>query len=400
MTLYQELNERGLVYQSTDSKVLDALLEREKVCMYLGFDPTASSLHVGSLVQLYMLAHFARRGHRAIALFGTGTAHVGDPSGKNTPRPMLESDVLMDNAKKIQIQADVLFERLGVHVEYVDNFSWFKNLKYLDVLRDIGPHFSVSRMLSFDTYKRRLNTGLTFLEFNYQLLQSYDYLHLHKTYGCTLQVGGADQWANIIAGVDIIRRKTEQTVHALTVPLVTLSNGVKMGKTEQGAIYLDAQRTSPFDFYQYWRNLTDVDARRFIYIFSFWDFEKIENMLIDINSAKMQLARSVTALVHGKEIAESVSKAAKSVTHSSTIHQALPTIKVEKKLFEKDDSVISFIRATNVLKSTSEIRRLIDQRGVKIDGVLASSYDQRVNINATTILLQLGKKRAYTIRLM
>ena len=304
MNVYDELVRRGFVQQVSNEPALRAALEKGKITCYIGFDPTAASLHVGNLVQIMVLAHLQRAGHRPIALLGGGTAMIGDPSGKTELRQMLTREQIAANGAQIREQFSRFISFENDKALLANNADWLLDLNYVEFLRDIGRHFSVNRMLATEAYKSRLETGLTFLEFNYQLLQAYDFLMLHRRYGCVLQIGGNDQWGNILPGVDLVRKVENQEAFALTTPLLTTASGQKMGKTAAGAVWLAAERFKPYDFYQYWINVDDRDVIKLLRLYTFlpWDeiagFEKLQGA--ELRTAKEVLAFAVTALVHGK----------------------------------------------------------------------------------------------------
>ena len=314
--MLEELKERGFYQQSTHPEEMAERLEKDRACCYIGFDPTADSMHVGHLIPLMGLAHMQRGGHRIIALMGGGTAMIGDPSGKTEIRKMLTEEQLQSNIEGMLPQ----FERFLDFSEdavLVNNAEWLRDLNYIDFLRDIGRHFSVNRMLSFETYKVRLDSGLSFLEFNYQLLQAYDFLELNRRYNCILQMGGDDQWANIISGTDLIRRVERKDAFGWTYPLLTTSSGKKMGKTEKGAVWLDPKRTSPYEYYQYWINTEDDDVERFLSLFTFLPMKEVMELGklsgADIREAKQRLALETTAIIHGSENARKAQQASESL---------------------------------------------------------------------------------------
>ncbi|MFW6232012.1 MAG: tyrosine--tRNA ligase, partial [Spirochaetota bacterium] len=304
----ETLKERGFFAQCTDVEALGAAMDAGPVRFYVGIDPTGASLHIGHLVPLYAMAHLAKAGHQPVALVGGGTARIGDPSGKTEMRRMLTVDQIDANVQAIRVQIERFLESAGTKPEVVNNADWLASLNYIDFLRDIGRHFSVNRMLSFETYKMRLETGLSFIEFNYQLLQSFDFLELYRNHGVTLQIGGDDQWGNIVAGVDLTRRVAGAEVYGLTFPLVTRADGKKMGKTEAGAIFLDASLVSPYQMYQYWRNVPDADVGKFLLTYTFLPVEECRRLGSyrdqKINESKETLALEATAIIHGREAAE------------------------------------------------------------------------------------------------
>lgn len=364
MHILDTLKARGFWHQCTDEDGLRAALSAGPVTFYCGFDPTADSLHAGGLVQLMLMAHLSRAGHRAIAVVGGGTVRVGDPSGRDATREMLDDARI--EANKVGIRAQIAKFCEG---ELVDNADWLLGLRYIDFLRDIGSLFSVNRMLTAESVKLRLERGqgLSFIEFNYPLLQSYDFLELHRRNRCTLQVGGADQWFNIVSGIDLVRRLESATVFGLTTPLLTTSSGAKMGKTAAGAVWLDAAKLSPFDYSQYWYNCEDADVERFLKLFTFLPIPQIEDaMKGDIRAAKRLLADEATAIVHGR---------AWSVPEHAV---ALPA------------SILDVLVATGLAESKSDARRLVQQGGVSLDDVKVD--DQKAMMSAAGTL-KAGKKK-------
>jgi tyrosyl-tRNA synthetase len=386
------LRERGFIQQVSDEGLLREQLAAGRVTFYSGFDPTASSLHVGSLVPLMAMAHLGRAGHRPIALLGGGTTMVGDPSGKTELRQMLTRETIAEN--RVGIEAQVRRVLAGVpDVAVVDNGDWLLPLNYIDFLREIGRHFSVNRMLAAEAYKLRLEKGLSFIEFNYQLLQAYDFLVLSRTHGCTLQIGGDDQWGNIVAGVDLIRRVDGKQAFALTFPLITTSSGAKMGKTAAGAVWLDAARTSPYDFYQYFVNVDDRDVVRFLKLFTVQPlaeiarFEAVEGA--ELREAKAMLAHGATAVVHGAAAADEARRAAQAAFGGGGDESAIPTFAVAGT-----EKVVDVLATSGLAASKSAARRLVEQGGVRVgDRKIASVDDalQPAEIGAG-VLLHAGKK--------
>ncbi|HTA19338.1 MAG TPA: tyrosine--tRNA ligase [Polyangia bacterium] len=386
------LRERGFIQQISDEAELRAQLTSGRVTFYSGFDPTASSLHVGSLVPLMAMAHLARAGHRPIAVLGGGTTMVGDPSGKTELRQMLTKEAIAENRVGIERQVrNILKDAPDAIV--VDNAEWLLPLNYIDFLRDIGRHFSVNRMIAAEAYKQRLEKGLSFIEFNYQLLQAYDFLVLRRKHGCTLQIGGDDQWGNIVAGVDLIRRVDQAQAYALTFPLITTATGAKMGKTAAGAVWLDAQRTSPYDFYQYFVNVDDRDVVRFLKLFTLRPldeiarFETIEGA--ELRDAKAMLAHGVTAIVHGAAAADDARRAAAAAFGGGGDEAAIPTFGVAG-----GEKIVDVLAASGLAASKSVARRLIEQGGVRLGERKIATVDE--TLAATDIgdgvLLHAGKK--------
>lgn len=403
---FELLKERGFIKQCSDEEALKNLLKSEVVTFYAGFDPTATSLHVGHLVPLFAMAHLQKAGHKPIALIGGGTARIGDPSGKTEMRQLLSINDIKHNAQcfKKQISRFINFE--DGKALMVDNADWLADLNYIEFLRDIGRHFSVNRMLSFETYKMRLETGLSFIEFNYQLLQSYDYLVLFRKYGCKLQIGGDDQWGNIVSGIELIRRLESTEVYALTNPLVTRTDGKKMGKTEKGALFLDAALVKPYDFYQYWVNVPDADIEKFLLLYTFLPIKEIKKLAqlknSEINRAKEILAFELTSIVHGSEEAEKAKQASlalfkKDVNATLT---GVPSIELSSTELEKGINIIELFNRTNLCSSKGEARRLINQGGAYLNDENISDIDTIITKKAIcdgSLLLRAGKKRYFRI---
>ena len=376
------LKARGFFQQCTSVEGLSALMEKEPVTFYVGCDPTGSSLHIGHMVPFFAYRHLRAAGQKGIALIGGGTARIGDPSGKSEMRKMLTYEVLDSNAASITGQLDRFIGFDGTTAYTANNKDWLADLNYIDFLREIGSHFSVNRMLSFEAYKMRMETGLSFIEFNYQLLQSYDFLELYRRYGCRLQIGGDDQWGNIVAGVELIRRVEGAEVFGMTFPLVTTADGKKMGKTEKGALFLDAAITSPYEFFQYWRNVQDADIRRFLLMFTFLPIEECDALTapgVNPNHAKERLAWEVTALIHGKDEADKALAGAKAAFGSAAFggavfggpaadKSAMPQSKLSRAAFEAGYNIVNLFFDAGLASNKSEARRLIQQRGAFVSG--------------------------------
>jgi len=407
---FQTLKSRGFVSQCSDEAALERLLDSERVSFYIGFDPTADSLHVGNLLQLFSMSHLQRAGHRPIALIGAGTCRIGDPSGKTEARPILAVETINANGERFRAQIGRFLDFDGGRGLMENNAEWLAGLNYIDFLREIGRHFSVNRMLSFETYKMRLETGLSFIEFNYQILQSYDYLVLYRKHGCRLQMGGDDQWGNIVAGMDLIRRVEGAEAFALTSPLVTRSDGQKMGKSERGALYLDPQKISPYDFYQYWLNIPDADAGKFLRLFTYLDLEEIAELESlkdkEINRAKQRLALELTTIVHGAEEAGKARDASRAVFEGQgAALGAMPGATWAASALAGGKPVTAIFVDSGLASSTSEARRLVAQGGAtindrKIDSVdyLVTSKDLRVGADGRQeLMLRAGKKRFFRI---
>jgi tyrosyl-tRNA synthetase len=393
------LRERGFVQQVSDESGLAALLGKGPVSYYCGFDPTASSLHVGSMIPLMALAHLAHAGHHPIAVLGGGTAMVGDPSGRTELRQMLTVEAISDNCDQIEPQVRRFLGAAGEHALVLDNAEWLVPLNYLEFLREIGRHFSVNRMLAAEAYRLRLEKGLSFIEFNYQLLQAYDYLVLHRRYGCMLQIGGDDQWGNILAGTDLVRRLHQTETYALTFPLITTASGAKMGKTAAGAVWLSAERTSPFDFYQYFVNVDDRDVIRFLKLLTFLQLDQIARYAdlqgADLRAAKQALAYAVTETVHGRSAADKAQLAAQAAFAGGGTGDLVPTYSVTSAALSDGLKIVDVLHAAGLAGSKSIARRLIEQGGVRLGERKVTSVDDLIRpaeIAADGTLLHAGKK--------
>ena len=363
----ETLKTRGFFQQCTDLDGLSRLMDEGPVSFYVGFDPTGSSLHIGHMLPAFALRHLRDAGHRPVALIGGGTARIGDPSGKTEMRKMITYDQIDDNAKAIGAQLDRFIGFDGKNALLENNKNWLADLNYIDFLRDIGSHFSVNRMLTFEAYKKRMETGLTFVEFNYQLLQSYDFLQLNERHGVRLQIGGDDQWGNIVAGIELVRRKNGNEVFGLTFPLITTSDGKKMGKTEKGALFLDPAVTTPYDFFQYWRNVTDADVRRFMLLFTFLPVDEIDAVVQqDINAAKERLAYEVTTLIHGTDEADKALSGAKAAFGGGGNREAMPTVEIPAARFAEGIGVIDLFFEAGLAATKSDARRLVQQGGARV----------------------------------
>jgi len=404
-SMLETLKTRGFFQQCTSVEGLSKLMDKGPVAFYVGCDPTGSSLHIGHMVPFFAYRHLRDAGHKALALIGGGTARIGDPSGKCEVRKMLSYEQLDQNTEAIRAQLDRFVGFDGKNAYAVNNKDWLANLNYIDFLRDIGSHFSVNRMLGFEAYKMRMETGLSFIEFNYQLLQSYDYLELYRRHGCRLQIGGDDQWGNIVAGVELIRRIEGVEVFGLTFPLVTTADGKKMGKTEKGALFLDPAVTTPYEFFQYWRNVQDIDVLRFLLMFTFLPVEECRSLCEEgknPNEAKERLAWEVTALIHGKDEADKALAGAKAAFGSGGDKQAMPRAEIARSKLEAGYNIIDLLCDTGLQPSKSEARRLIQQGGAFVsgsNGELAAVEDLAAVIGADRLnadgelTLRAGKKR-------
>ena len=398
--LYDELLARGFIQQVSDEAALRKKLAEEKITCYIGFDPTADSLHAGSLVQIMALAFAQRYGHKPIAILGGGTTMIGDPSGRTELRQMLTREKIAANGENIKRQLSHFLDFDGGRALMVDNADWLLGLNYIDFLRDIGRHFSVNRMLAAEAYKARLETGLSFIEFNYQILQAYDFLMLYRRYGCTLQMGGNDQWGNILAGVDLVRRLESAAVEALTTPLITTADGKKMGKTAAGAVWLEAEKFSPYDFYQYWVNVDDRDVGRFLKYFTFLPLEEIKTLEAlqgaDLRQAKAALAFEVTKNVHGEEAARQAREAAQALFGAGGASDEVPQIHLPQQNFQQGMSVIDLFVAAGLASSKSDARRLITGGGANVNQRRILAVEEKVDLSDVqdgALLLRAGKKR-------
>ncbi|MDR1587633.1 MAG: tyrosine--tRNA ligase [Treponema sp.] len=375
----ENLKTRGFFQQCTDAEGLSKCMDEGPVTFYVGCDPTGPSLHIGHMVPFFAYRHLRAAGQKGIALIGGGTARIGDPSGKTEMRKMLNYEILDANAASITAQLDRFIGFDGDSARAANNKDWLANLNYIDFLREIGSFFSVNRMLSFEAYKTRMETGLSFIEFNYQLLQSYDFLELYRRYGCRLQIGGDDQWGNIVAGTELIRRVEGAGVFGLTFPLVTTADGRKMGKTEKGALFLDPALTSPYDFFQYWRNVQDADIRRFLLMFTFLPFEECEALTApgkNPNEAKERLAWELTALIHGKdEAGRALAGARAAFGHGAAggDKSAMPRAELPRAGFEAGYNVIDLFVDAGLVPTKSEGRRLVQQGGAFVSAGAAGS---------------------------
>lgn len=400
MGVYDELKARGLIAQLTNEEKVRDLLNNGKTSFYIGFDPTADSLHVGHFVQIMVMAHMQKAGHTPIALFGGGTGMIGDPSGKTAMRRMMTREEIDHNVRCFQKQMSRLVDFSDGKAIMVNNADWLMNLNYIQFLREVGVHFSVNRMLSFECYKQRLERGLSFFELNYMLMQSYDFLVLNRKYGCQLELGGDDQWSNIIGGVELIRKADDKEAYGMTFTLLTTSDGRKMGKTESGAVWLDPEKTSPYDFYQYWRNVDDADVIRCLKILTFLPLEEIEAMAkwegSQLNKAKEILAFEVTKLIHGEEEAVKAQNAARAIFGGGAHSENMPSTELSDGDFTDGEiSVLDLLAKTKLVPSQGEARRLIDQGGISIDDEKVNSVTAKISKSSFEkgfVIIKKGKK--------
>jgi tyrosyl-tRNA synthetase len=404
------LASRGFIHQVSEPEALDALAAKGPVTAYIGYDCTAPSLHIGHLLPTMMLYWMQQTGHRPIALMGGGTTRVGDPSGKDESRKVLSEEVINDNLRSIRktFSKFLKFEGEGGNALMANNADWLNSLNYIEFLRDVGRHFSVNRMLSFDSVKLRLERQheLSFLEFNYMLLQAYDFVELHKRTGCVLQMGGSDQWGNIINGIDLGRRMMNAQLFALTAPLITTSSGAKMGKTAAGAVWLNADLLSPYDYWQFWRNTEDGDVVRFLKLFTVLPLDEIARLAAlqgqEINEAKKVLATEATALMHGRTAAEEASETARRTFEEGAVAQTLPTVEIARAELENGVGVLAAFVRSGLVASNGEARRQIKGGGLKVNDATVADEKAVLGANELTpegvIKLSLGKKRHVLLR--
>ena len=401
----QLMHDRNFIHQVTDETELDAMMDRGRVTAYIGFDCTADSLHVGSLVQIMMLRHLQKCGHRPIVLMGGGTTKVGDPSGKDDARQLLSDENIKHNKEGIRkiFEKYLVFGDGPTDALMVDNDEWLSNLEYIRFLREYGRHFSVNRMLSFDSVKLRLDREqpLSFLEFNYMILQAYDFLELQRRHNCILQMGGSDQWGNIVNGVELVRRVDQKSIFGLTTPLVTTASGEKMGKSASGAIWLNSDRLSPYEFWQFWRNTEDGDVGRFLRLFTEIPLDEITKLEMlkgsELNEAKKILASEITKLCHGLNASESAASTAQKIFEEGLLGADLPTILIDTKQLEQGLWIIEALKQAEFIKSNGEGRRLINNGGVRLNDVVVVDPDQKIlfsDANSDAVIkLSSGKKR-------
>ena len=399
MQIYEELKARGLIAQVTDEDVVRELVNNGKATFYIGFDPTADSLHVGHFMALCLMKRLQMAGNRPIALLGGGTGMVGDPSGKTDMRKMLTKEQIDHNIECFKKQMSKFIDFSDGKALMINNADWLLKLNYVDLLREVGPHFSVNRMLTAECYKQRMERGLSFLEFNYMIMQSYDFYELFQRYGCNLQFGGDDQWSNMLGGTELIRRKLGKDASAMTINLLLNSEGKKMGKTEKGAVWLDPEKTSPFEFYQYWRNVADADVLKCIRMLTFLPLEEIDKMNdwegSQLNTAKEILAYELTKLVHGEEEAEKAQAAAKALFSAAGDSEHMPTAEISGEDF-KDGVIdmITLVHLSGLCATRSEARRNIQQGGVSVNGEQVKDIAKTFTVDefAEGLIVKRGKK--------
>jgi tyrosyl-tRNA synthetase len=404
VNVYDTLRARGFIAQSTDEDELRAILAGPSLTFYVGFDSTAASLHAGSLVPIMAMMHLQQAGHRPIVVVGGGTTMVGDPSGKTEMRRLLSEEAIRANGARIHRQIDRYLGFSQGKAVALDNADWLLELRYIPFLRDIGVHFSVNRMLAAEAYQQRLERGLSFIEFNYQLLQAYDYLALFRRYGCTLQMGGDDQWGNILAGVDLVRRVEGATVHAMTFPLLTTSSGAKMGKSAAGAVWLDEDLSSPYEFYQYWINCDDRDVEPFLKLFTLLPLDEIDRLAslpgAAIRSSKQVLAYEATRITHGQAAADEAQAASQALFGRGQELEGVPTTNVSAGQLQNGLSLPAILTDVSLTRSRGEARRLIEQGGVYVNDKRVTDIDyliDRGDVSAEGILIRVGKKRYHRL---
>ncbi|TAH61564.1 MAG: tyrosine--tRNA ligase [Gottschalkiaceae bacterium] len=407
MNVFDVLMERGYIAQTTHEEEIRELLDKESVTFYIGFDPTADSLHVGHFIAMMFMAHMQRGGHKPIALLGGGTAMVGDPSGRTDIRQMLTKEKIEHNVNSIKKQLEKFIDFRDDKAILVNNADWLLDLNYVDFLREVGTHFSVNRMLTAECFKQRLEKGLSFLEFNYMLMQGYDFYVLNEKYGCKMQLGGNDQWSNMIAGMELVRRKAGKQVYAMTCTLLTNSEGDKMGKTAKGAVWLDPEKTTPYEFYQYWRNVDDEDVDKCLRMLTFVPMDEVRRLSqlegAEINEAKKILAFEVTKLIHGEDEARKAAETAEALFGSGGDVDSMPTTELSSSIFEEGVGILSLLTQVGLTKSNGEARRLITQGGIHVDdeqvkdpGILITLD----NFKDNKIIIRKGKKVYHLVKLV
>jgi tyrosyl-tRNA synthetase len=405
-----EMNSRGYLNQCTDLDKLDEICNKGPITGYIGFDCTASSLHVGSLLQIMILKLMQKYGHQPIVLLGGGTTLIGDPSGKDATRKILDQKEINNNIQNIKKVFNNILDSSDKKTKpiFVDNSEWLTKLNYIQFLRDIGSHFTINKMLTFDSVKLRLEReqSLSYMEFNYMILQAYDFYQLFKNNNCILQIGGSDQWGNIINGVELIRRMTQKESYGLTSPLITLASGVKMGKTEKGAIWLNKNLLSPYDYWQFWRNTDDRDVKRFLNFFTEIEPAKINNIVEkekNINNLKILLANETTKILHGSAASKKAEQTAKETFEARGIGSELPEIKITFNQINKGVSLLDFLSVNKILSSKSEARRAIENKGLKIDNVVITDENKILNstdFKKNILKISYGKKKHYLIKII
>ena len=406
MTIFDELKARGLLAQLTDEEEIKELINNGKATFYIGFDPTADSLHVGHFMALCLMKRLQMAGNKPIALIGGGTAMVGDPSGRTDMRQMMTPETIQHNVDCFKKQMERFIDFSDGKALLVNNADWLMNLNYIELLRDVGAHFSVNRMLTAECYKQRMEKGLSFLEFNYMIMQSYDFFNLYKEYGCNMQFGGDDQWSNMLGGTELIRRKLGKDAYAMTITLLLNSEGKKMGKTQSGAVWLDPKKTSPYDFYQYWRKVADADVLKCLRMLTFLPLEQIDEMDkwegSQLNKAKEILAYELTALVHGEEEAKKADTAAKSLFAGGAKGGSVPTTEITKDELGEGLQIIEVLEKCKLIPSRGEGRRLVQQGGVRVNEEKVTDIGTVITAEMCDedgiIMIQKGKKTFHQLK--
>ena len=406
----QEMQTRGYLNQCTDLDKLDEFCSKKPVSGYIGFDCTASSLHVGSLLQIMILKLMQKHGHQPIVLLGGGTTLIGDPSGKDTTRKILDQKEIKNNILSIKKVFNKILDTSNKNTQpvFVDNAEWLTKLNYIQFLRDVGSHFTINKMLTFDSVKLRLEReqSLSYMEFNYMILQAYDFYQLFKTKNCALQIGGSDQWGNIVNGVELIRRMLQKQSFGLTSPLITLATGTKMGKTEKGAIWLSEDLLSSYDYWQFWRNTDDRDVKRFLNFFTEIEPDKIDNMCDkekNINNLKIILANEATKILHGETASKKAEQSAKETFEGSGLGSELPEIKIKSSIISSGINLLDFLSDHKIMPSKSEARRVIENKGLKIDNIIVIDKDkilQKTDFKNKILKISYGKKKHYLVKII
>ena len=400
MTVYEELVARGLIAQVTDEKEIKEMINNGKAVFYIGFDPTADSLHVGHFMALCLMKRLQMAGNKPIALIGGGTAMIGDPSGRSDMRQMMTTETIAHNCECFKEQMSRFIDFSEDKAIMVNNADWLMDLNYIEVLREVGPHFSVNRMLTAECYKQRMEKGLSFLEFNYMIMQSYDFLALFKKYGCNMQFGGDDQWSNMLGGTELIRRKLGKDAYAMTINLLLNSEGKKMGKTQSGAVWLDPKKTTPFEFFQYWRNVGDQDVIKCLKMLTFLPLEEIQKMEVwegsQLNQAKEILGYELTKLVHGQEEADKALEASKALFAGGSNLENMPTTELTEENFKEGTiDIISMLVTSGLVKTRSEGRRAVEQGGVTVEGEKVTDFNKvftKEELSGEGKIVKRGKK--------
>lgn len=404
--VFDTLNERGYIDQVTYEDELKELLESESVPFYIGFDATADSLTLGHFLQIMVMMHMQKAGHKPIALLGGGTTMIGDPSGKSDMRRIMTREMIDYNASRFKKQLSRFINFSDDKALIVNNADWLLDLNFVEFMRETGVHFSVNRMLAFDCYKNRLEQGLTFFEFGYMLMQSYDFLHLYRNFDCKLQLGGSDQWSNMLGGYELVRKLEKDKVYSMTFKLLSTAAGIKMGKTEAGTIWLDPEKTPPYELYQYMRNVDDRDVEKFLALLTFLPMDEVKRLGAlegaEINKAKEVLAFEVTKSIHGEEESKKAQKASRALFAGADEDGSIPFTQMDKSLFEEGMDIISLLKEVKLIKSNSEGRRLVEQNGISIDDEKVKSIDKNITLNDFNdgkLLIRKGKKVYHQIRI-